>query len=153
VFGANTSNELRIAWAHLSLRSDPQDRTSLEMPSIEIAELGMSGFLAARSRTAIGLATNLPNSRYDDLYQVQNTFTHVRGPHLIKAGFDVRYQYMKSLFSPTTRGQLRYLSLDASLHLEPIRGHGIRYLQPVRQRGCVGPGFVQPGGREEPIQL
>src|SRR4030095_15187472 len=75
--------------------------------------LGMTGSLAARSRTAIGLATNLPNSRYDDLYQVQEILTHARRNHLIKAGLEVRYQYMKSSFLPSLRGLLRYPTLNA----------------------------------------
>ncbi len=37
-----------------------QDPSSEEIPSIEIAELGLTGFNAATSRTAIGLAVNLP---------------------------------------------------------------------------------------------
>jgi hypothetical protein len=87
-----------VAWAHLGSRSDAENPVSMEIPSIEIVELGMTGFLATRTRTAIGLASNQPGFRYDDVLQAQDTFTHAQGTHLIKAGFDVRHQYMKSLF-------------------------------------------------------
>ena len=50
----------------------------------------MTGFNAAANRTAIGLAVNLPQFRYNDTYQVQNNLTQVRGNHLFKAGLDVR---------------------------------------------------------------
>ena len=113
VVGSATANELRAGWVHFGTRVDPVDPVSLEIPSIEITELGMTGALAARSRTAIGLASNLPTYRYDDLYQLQDTFTHARRDHLIKAGFDVRYQYVKSFFFPSIRGLLRYATLDA----------------------------------------
>ena len=113
VLGSNTSNEIRVAWAHLGSRSDAENPVSMEIPSIEIVELGMTGFLATRTRTAIGLASNQPGFRYDDVLQAQDTFTHARGTHLIKAGFDVRHQYMKSLFLPGLRGLLRYPTLDA----------------------------------------
>ena len=113
VLGSNTSNEVRMAWSHLGSRGDPENPVSMEIPSIEIVELGMTGFLATRTRTAIGLASNLPGFRYNDVLQLQDTFTHAHGTHLIKAGFDVRHQYMKSLFLPGLRGLLRYPTLNA----------------------------------------
>ena len=73
----------------------------------------MNGFNAASNRTAIGLAVNYPQFQYVDTYQVQNNVTMVRGNHVIKAGLDVRREYVKSLFFPTLRGLIRYATLDA----------------------------------------
>ena len=112
VFGSNTSNEFRVAWSHLGTVTEPDDAKSLEIPSLEITELGMTQFNNATSRTAIGLAVNLPQFRYNDTYQVQNNLSQVRGNHLLKAGFDVRRQYVKSFFFPTIRGLLRYATLN-----------------------------------------
>ncbi|HVL68263.1 MAG TPA: carboxypeptidase regulatory-like domain-containing protein [Vicinamibacterales bacterium] len=112
VLGQNLSNEFRIAWSHLGTNTGAQDPTSEEIPSLEITELGMTGFNAAANRTAAGLAVNLPQFRYNDLYQIQNNLTYVRGNHLMKAGFDMRYQYVKSFFFPTIRGLLRYATLQ-----------------------------------------
>ncbi len=47
----------------------------MEIPSIEITELGMVGFNASSNRTAIGFAVNLPQFRYVDTYQVQDNVT------------------------------------------------------------------------------
>ena len=116
VFGSNTSNEFRVAWSHLGTSTDPETPTSLDIPSIEISELGMVGFNAANSRTAIGAAVNLPQFRYNDTYQVQNNFTQVRGEHMLKGGFDLRYNYVKSFFFPTIRGLLRYPTLNAFIN-------------------------------------
>jgi hypothetical protein len=113
VFGARTSNELRAAWSHLGTVTGPDNPESLEIPSLEITELGMTQFNNAASRTAIGLAVNLPQFRYNDTYQVQDNLTQVRGNHLLKAGFDVRRQYVKSFFFPTIRGLLRYPTLNS----------------------------------------
>ena len=113
VFGSNTSNEFRVAWSHLGTSTDPETPSSLDIPSLEISELGMIGFNNANSRTAIGAAVNIPQFRYNDTYQLQNNFTQVRGSHMVKAGFDVRYQYVKSFFFPTIRGLLRYPTLNA----------------------------------------
>jgi hypothetical protein len=112
VFGSNTSNEFRVAWSHLGTVTEADDPKSLEIPSLEITELGMTQFNNATSRTAIGLAVNLPQFRYNDTYQVQNNLSQVRGNHLLKAGFDVRRQYVKSFFFPTIRGLLRYATLN-----------------------------------------
>jgi hypothetical protein len=113
VFGQNISNEFRVAWSHLGTITGAQDPSSEQIPSMEITELGMTGFNAAASRTAIGLAVNLPQFRYNDLYQFQNNLTYVRGDHLMKAGFDARYQYVKSFFFPTIRGLVRYATLQS----------------------------------------
>ena len=72
----------------------------------------MTGFNAAVSRTAIGLAVNLPQFRYNDTYQFQNNLTYLRGNHVFKMGADVRRQYVKSFFFPTIRGRLVYASLN-----------------------------------------
>ena len=61
VLGKSLSNEFRVAWSHRGTFSSAQDPAAEEIPSLEIAELSMTGFIAADSRTAIGLATNLPN--------------------------------------------------------------------------------------------
>jgi hypothetical protein len=113
VLSQNMSNEFRVAWSHLGTVTGAQDASSEAIPSIEITELGMIGFNAAASRTAIGLAVNLPQFRYNDTYQFQNTLTYVRGNHLFKTGFDMRKQYVKSFFFPTIRGLLRYATLDS----------------------------------------
>ena len=90
IMSATTTNELRVAWSHLGTVTEPDDPTSLEIPSIEITELGMTQFNNAANRTAIGLAVNLPQFRYNDTYQIQENLLQVRGNHLFKAGLDVR---------------------------------------------------------------
>ncbi|MGH9253618.1 MAG: carboxypeptidase regulatory-like domain-containing protein [Vicinamibacterales bacterium] len=113
VFGATISNEFRVALSHLGTVTEADNPVSMEIPSIEIAELGMNGFNASSNRTAIGFAVNLPQFRYVDTHQVQNNLTLVRGSHLMKAGLDVRREYVKSFFFPTIRGLLRYPTLNA----------------------------------------
>ena len=113
IFGANVTNELRVAWSHLGTETLADDPASLEIPSLEITELGMTQFNNATNRTAIGLAVNLPQFRFNDTYQIQNNVMQVRGNHLFKAGIDVRKQDVKSFFVPQIRGLLRYASLNA----------------------------------------
>ena len=63
VLGKSLSNEFRVAWSHRGAFSGAQDPASEEIPSLEIAELNMTGFIVADNRTGIGLATNLPSFR------------------------------------------------------------------------------------------
>src|SRR4029077_11552038 len=55
VITSNLVNEARAAWSRYASVSASDDPSSELIPSIEITELGMSGFNAANNRTAIGL--------------------------------------------------------------------------------------------------
>ena len=113
----------------------------------------MSKFVVADSRTAIGLATNLPNSGDNDLYQIQNNLTYLRGRHLLKAGLDVRYNYVKSSSFSMIRGLLRYDTLQNFVldrrrdrdHQQAAAGRGGDQLQPL-----VGPVLLRAGRVEAP---
>lgn len=107
------TNEARVAHQHLGNDSTPVDDQSLSIPSIEITELGLTAFNSAQNRTAIGLAVNQPQYRYNDTYQFQDTLSYVPGNHAFKFGIDVRRINVKSFFFPTVRGLLRYPTLQA----------------------------------------
>jgi hypothetical protein len=113
-FNPRTLNELRLSWQRLgsvTTASDPQSET---IPSIEIPEMGLKGFNAASDRTAIGLAVNLPQSRTNNTYQLQETIAWTRGPHALKFGIDFRRIDAKSFFVPTIRGRLQYQTVQPS---------------------------------------
>lgn len=105
-------NEFRISWQRLGTVTTASDPASETIPSIEIPELGLTGFNAAASRTAIGLAVNLPQFRFNNTYQIQETVSYTRGAHAMKAGLDFRRVDVKSFFFPTIRGLLRYPTLQ-----------------------------------------
>jgi len=104
-------NEGRISWSRQASATNPQDPSSLTIPSIEIANLGLNGFNAVGTRTAIGYGVNLPQSRRNNIYQLQENMTWVKGSHTWKWGIDFRYQDLISDFNPNIRGQLRYSTL------------------------------------------
>jgi hypothetical protein len=105
-------NELRVAFQRLDTQTTASDPASEEIPSIEIAELGLTGFNAATSRTAIGLAVNLPQWRKNNTYQFQENFTYIHGNHSFKVGADIRRISVDSFFQPTIRGRLAYSTLQ-----------------------------------------
>jgi hypothetical protein len=105
-------NELRAGFSRLETNTSSQDPSSEAIPSIEINELGMIGFNAGATRSAIGLAVNLPQWRNNNVYQLQESFSYYRGNHSLKTGFDLRKIEVESFFNPTLRGRLVYPTLQ-----------------------------------------
>ena len=106
-------NEFRVAYQRYGTINNAQDAASQTIPSIEVNQLGLGGFNAAASRTAIGLAVNLPQFRYNNTYQMLDNLVWSKGSHAAKFGFDFRRVQVKSLFLPTVRGRVQYATLDS----------------------------------------
>src|SRR5499426_22029 len=96
-------NEFRVAYQRFGSRTDAQDPESQTIPSIEINQLGLGGFNAALSRTALGLGVNLPQFRYNNTYRILDNLSWSKGSHAAKFGFDLRRVQVKSFFLPTVR--------------------------------------------------
>ena len=107
-----TLNEIRLSWQRLGSTTTASDPASETIPSIEIPQLGLTGFNAAADRTAIGLAVNLPQYRFNNTYQIQDTFSWTQGAHAWKFGLDLRRIQVKSYFVPQIRGRLVYDTLQ-----------------------------------------
>ena len=105
-------SEFRVSFTRQAQETTAQDVKSQAIPSIEVNDLGLTGFNAATSRTAIGLAVNLPQYRKSNTYQIQHNFGWIKGNHNLKAGYDFRRNQTASFFVPTTRGRLVYNSLQ-----------------------------------------
>jgi Carboxypeptidase regulatory-like domain len=112
-FSPTVVNELRVGYQRFATITNASDPRSEEIPSLEISELGLVGFNAAASRTAIGLAVNLPQFRTNNIYQIQNNLSWLRGNHAFKFGTNIVENRIQSFFFPTIRGLLRYATLNA----------------------------------------
>lgn len=112
VISSNLINEARGAFSRFASVSASDDPSSELIPSIEITELGMSGFNAANNRTGIGLAVNLPQFRTNNTFQLQDNLAWTHGSHSTKFGVDIRRVQVKSFFIPTIRGRLAYSTLQ-----------------------------------------
>jgi hypothetical protein len=106
-------NEARVAYQRFGSVTNAADPSSETIPSIEINQLGLIGFNAAASRTAIGLAVNLPQFRFNNTYQIIDNLSWTKGSHAAKFGIDFRRVQVKSFFFPTIRGRLAYATLDS----------------------------------------
>jgi hypothetical protein len=109
--GPTLLNELRANFTRFITATNPQDPSSLAIPSIEVADLGLNGFNAVSTRTAIGYGVNLPQNRRNNIYQLVDNLTWIHGSHSTKFGFDFRRTQISSYFNPNIRGQLRYSTL------------------------------------------
>ncbi len=105
-------NELRASYQRYATQTFAANKNSETIPSIEINQLGLTGFNAAASRTAIGLALNLPQGAYYNNYQLSDTLGVIGGTHAMKFGFDFRRVEQFTEFNPTLRGRLTYTTLQ-----------------------------------------
>jgi carboxypeptidase family protein len=112
VLGPTWVNEGRFAYLRSASATTSNNPDSETIPSIEINQLGLQGFNAAASRTAIGLGVNLPQYSVRQTYQYQDNLSHTVGSHAWKFGFDIHRSQLEQLFKPTTRGRLVYTTLN-----------------------------------------
>jgi hypothetical protein len=112
VLSSSLVNEARIAYQRFGSTTSAQTPSSQDIPSIEINQLGLTGINASGSRTAIGLAVNLPQFRFNNTYQIIDNLAWTKGSHATKFGIDFRRVQVKSFFFPTIRGSLAYRNLE-----------------------------------------
>src|SRR5688500_6147616 len=108
ILTSRLSNEARVSWSRFGSTTTASDPSSLVIPSFEVSALGLTGFNAGATRTALGLAVNLPQYRFNDTYQIQDSMVYVTGDHSFKFGVDLRRTDVRSFFFPTIRGRLAY---------------------------------------------
>jgi outer membrane receptor protein involved in Fe transport len=112
IFGAKMVNELRLAYLRAASATVAADLKAEAIPSIQITDLGMTGLNAGATRTAIGLAANLPQTSFRNTYQIQNNLSYTTGNHGWKFGVDIHRSQLHQLFKPTTRGHLVFADLN-----------------------------------------
>ena len=109
---ANLYNEVRTSLQRYVTKTSASDPKAITIPSIEVSSLGLTGFNAADSRTAIGLAINYPQGATYNTYQLQDTLGYIRGSHTFKTGIDFRRVEQYTDFNPTLRGRVMYTTLQ-----------------------------------------
>ena len=112
IFSSKMVNELRLAYLRAASATVAADLRAEAIPSIQITDLGMTGLNAGATRTAIGLAANLPQASFRNTYQIQNNLSYTSGNHGWKFGVDIHRSQLHQLFKPTTRGHLVYADLN-----------------------------------------
>src|SRR6185369_10366090 len=113
ILGAKMVNEMRLAYLRAASATVAADLRAEAIPSIQITDLGMTGLNAGATRTAIGLAANLPQESIRNTYQLQDNLSYTSGNHAWKFGVDIHRSQLHQLFKPTTRGHLVYADLNS----------------------------------------
>lgn len=116
---SNVINDLRLSYLRTITDSPLKDQSLSNFPNIAVDSLNL----------AIGPQGNLPQSGYDNNYQVYDSLTLVTGQHTFKFGADYRRYIGGGKFLPRERGDYGYSTLDILLQdLAPdninIRGVG-----------------------------
>ncbi|HEY9282696.1 MAG TPA: carboxypeptidase regulatory-like domain-containing protein, partial [Pyrinomonadaceae bacterium] len=112
VLGPTVVNEARAAYLRAASATVAADLRAEAIPSIQITSLNLQGLNAGATRTAIGLAANLPQFSFRNTYQLQDNLSWSKGNHGLKFGVDIRRQQLAQLFKPTSRGHLVYSNLN-----------------------------------------
>jgi hypothetical protein len=118
-FNSNIINDFRVSYLRTLQDLPLKDQSLSNFPNIEVLSLNL----------AIGPGGNLPQSGYDNNYQMYNSLTVVSGQHTLKFGGDYRRYIGGGYFLPRERGDYRYTTFDLLLQdLAPddrnIRGVG-----------------------------
>ena len=130
---AATFNEFRVSFQRVVSQSLAADPRGLAIPSLEVTQLGLNGFNAADSRTAIGLAVNLPQAQAVTNYQIMDNYAWIKGSHSFKTGFDFRRQDQNQDFNPTIRGRVQYATLQDLVNDTPVTASVNSFLQGVNR--------------------
>lgn len=112
ILSSKLVNELRLAYLRAASATVAADLRAEAIPSIQITDLGLQGLNAGSTRTAIGLAANLPQNSIRNTYQIQDNLSYTTGNHGWKFGVDIHRSQLHQLFKPTTRGHLVYSDLN-----------------------------------------
>lgn len=106
-------NEVRLSfWRNVSETNAQNPDVAERIPSLQVTDLGLTGFNAGTTRTALGLATNNPQYSTLNNYQIQDSLTLLKGSHSMKFGIDFRRQEQFAFFNPNIRGRLEYANLQ-----------------------------------------
>jgi hypothetical protein len=106
-------NEVRLSfWRNVSETNAQNPEVAERIPSLQVTDLGLTGFNAGTTRTALGLATNNPQYSTLNNYQIQDSLTVLKGSHSMKFGIDFRRQEQFAFFNPNIRGRLEYANLQ-----------------------------------------
>jgi outer membrane receptor protein involved in Fe transport len=101
-FSPTTTNEFRFGYGRFNVLFNYRNPDLLTAP----AQFLFGG--SASRVTGVGPDPTFPQGRIFNNYQYQDTITHTRGDHTVRAGFDVVVQRAKQFIPINTRGTLTF---------------------------------------------
>jgi len=114
LFGNNKINEIRLGFNRTrggifqqDQATDVSTQLGVQGTSRNPVDFG-TPMISASGYDSLGDATNLPQDRKDNTYQVTETFSWTHGNHNFKFGEDFRRFQLNILFDTTARGSLTF---------------------------------------------
>ncbi|MGH9947861.1 MAG: carboxypeptidase regulatory-like domain-containing protein [Pyrinomonadaceae bacterium] len=104
-FSSTVVNDLRLSYLKTTTDFPLKDQSLSNFPNLEVLSLALE----------IGPQSNLPQSGFDNNYQIYDSITWVTGPHTFKFGADYRRYHGGTDFLPRARGEYDYTTFDLLL--------------------------------------
>ncbi len=111
-FSGAMFHELRLSYQRAYRRAAGESPAGERIPSIQVPGLSLTGANSGPTRTALGLAGDLPRLAAQNTYQLQQTLGWLHGSHSMKFGIDFRRQDAANLLTGRLRGFLVYATLQ-----------------------------------------
>ncbi len=102
IFSPNLVNELRPAWSRIGFAFDLA-------PSTYANPLALMPGVSISSITGYGIPTNVPQGRFQNTYQLEDSLSWTKGTHTMKFGFDIEDQRIKDGIPFNFYGSIGYL--------------------------------------------
>lgn len=116
-FGASAVNDLRLSYRRFIQDFPLENPANLAFPNITVEPLALQ----------IGPQSNLPQSGADNIYQLADNLTYIRGQHTFKFGGEFRRTLTGSNFLSRGRGDYIYSDFDTLLQdIAPANGDALR---------------------------
>ncbi len=106
----NAVNETRINYSRIRVFFGGGGNSTI--PSASDAGSAVAFFNLPAGFLDWGVATNLPQGRINDNYQVLNNFSYIAGKHSLKMGLDMKRRLTDSFFLPLQNGQFNFSNFN-----------------------------------------
>jgi hypothetical protein len=110
-FGSAMVNEVRLSYGRLTVQFGGNSIGNT-VPTDAMLQTGLANVSIPSPYLSFGPATNAPDGRIVNTYQVQDNWTDIKGRHTLKAGFNFTYQRSPNTFLPTVNGQYSFSSFS-----------------------------------------
>ena len=121
-FGSRMVNEARVSYGRLNVEFGGNDIGNTLLPAGQLNQaLTNVTFNNPNANLGYGPATNLPQQRIVNTWQLQDNWNLVKGKHQLKAGVNWTYQRSPNTFLPNINGQFRFSDWDSYFANTPNR--------------------------------
>lgn len=121
-FGSHMVNEARVSFGRLNVEFGGGNITGAAEPVAGQLDQALTNVIFQTSGLlGFGPATNLPQQRIVNTWQLQDNWSYVMGKHTLKAGVNATYQRSPNTFLPNINGAYRFGSWTSFMNNTPNR--------------------------------